>query len=151
MNLKTRLNDLHLGITELSQYLNISRPTMYKFISLYDSKDKKDIPKNVIKLFDYIMKNELLGKNNVVNYIFNEILSIRKSDESNELINQLVFFDKNSKKYKFIEYLSQNNDMDIIIFFLLEIIHIKSKAKRTEAEKEKLKIYEKLLSEIGEE
>ncbi len=148
MDLKRRLSDLHLGITELSEYIHISRPTLYKFISLYDSNNKKDVPNNITKLFDFIMKNELIGKNNVINYIFNEILLIRKND--NELINQLVFFDKNSKKYKFIEHIVSHNNMDSIVYFLVDIINISSKTKRSDSEKKKLDIYEEILNEIKE-
>ncbi len=150
MNLKDRLNDLHLGITELAKYLNISRPTLYKFISLYDEDQKKEIPKNIIQLFDYIMKNELIGKNNIVNYIFHEILSLRQN-KNDELINQLVFFDKNSWKYKFIEELVATDEFDLVCSFLYEVHTLQSKNHKTKLDKDKLDLYKqiiKLLEEI---
>ena len=67
--LRDRLKELDLKITEMADYLQLSRPTMYKFIECYDNKEFSSINKNVLKLFNYINENELVGKKNVVNYI----------------------------------------------------------------------------------
>ncbi len=142
--LKERLDDLKLGITELSEYLNLSRPTLYKYINLYDENKSKEVPKSINKLFDYINKNELIGKSNVINYIFNEILLLRKENENNQVFNQLLFFDTKSKKYQVIKYIIDNDELDPILFFLNDIIAIKAKQKTTQAEKAKLKLYEEI-------
>ena len=56
--MKERLKEMELKITELSDYLQISRPTMYKFIEAYDTGDNSIINKNVLKLFKYIDEKE---------------------------------------------------------------------------------------------
>ena len=52
--IKERLKDIDLKITELSDYMQISRPTMYKFIEAYDDGNSSIINKHVLKLFKYI-------------------------------------------------------------------------------------------------
>ena len=69
--LRQRLKNMDLRITELADYLQVSRPTMYKFIDYYDNGEFDLINRNVLKLFNYISENGLLGKRNVVNYILN--------------------------------------------------------------------------------
>ena len=54
MMLEDRLKELDIKKTELANYLDISRPTMYKFIESYDNGEFETINKKVLKLFDYI-------------------------------------------------------------------------------------------------
>ena len=69
MLLRERLKAMELKITELADYLQVSRPTMYKFIDYYDNAEFDLINKKVLKLFNYINEHELVGKKSVVNYI----------------------------------------------------------------------------------
>ena len=64
--IRDRLKELEIRITELADYLQISRTTLYKFIELYDSGQQKDVNPSVRKLFDFIENNELIGKKNVM-------------------------------------------------------------------------------------
>ena len=54
--IKKRLKDLEIKITELADYLQLSRTTLYKFIDSYDAKNRKEVNSSVLKLFDYIEK-----------------------------------------------------------------------------------------------
>jgi len=67
---RERLKELQLRLTELSEYLTISRPTLYKFVEYYDT-GQREMIKNpmVLKLFDFITKNKNLGKKEIVSYI----------------------------------------------------------------------------------
>ena len=89
--IKDRLKDLEIKITELADYLQMSRTTLYKFIEAYDSGNKRDVNSSVLKLFNYIEKNELIGKRNVINYILNNMATVSENDTSevNEL-DQIV-------------------------------------------------------------
>ena len=84
--LDDRLKELDIKKTELANYLEISRPTMYKYIELYDSNNLSEINKKVLKLFDYITENKLIGKNNVISYILNNLTNVKEL-ESNDEIN----------------------------------------------------------------
>ena len=74
--LRNRLRELDLKITELADYLQISRPTMYKFIEYYENSEFDLINKKVLKLFNYIAEHELIGKKNVINYILNNLVNL---------------------------------------------------------------------------
>ena len=80
---------MELKITELSGYLQLSRPTMYKFIEAYDVGDRSVINKHVLKLFKYIDENPLIGKRTVISYILTN--SVEKKElgdiQENHLYN----------------------------------------------------------------
>ena len=75
--IRDRLKELEIRITELADYLQISRTTLYKFIELYDSGQQKDVNPSVRKLFDFIENNELIGKKNVIGYILENMTACR--------------------------------------------------------------------------
>ena len=63
-----KLDLLNIKISELAQYLNISRPTLYKFIELYES-NKSLLRKKYLELFDDINNNLYLTKIVIENFI----------------------------------------------------------------------------------
>jgi len=68
--MREQLKNLQLRLTELSEYLDISRPTLYKFVEQYDA-GEADAIKNekVVALFNYITKNNNITKKEVIAYI----------------------------------------------------------------------------------
>ena len=67
--IRQRLKELDIKITEIAEYLQFSRTTMYKFIEAYDSGDYGEINKRVLALFHYIDDNDLIDKRNVINFV----------------------------------------------------------------------------------
>ena len=134
------LKRLNIKITELADYLKISRPTMYKFIELYDSNRAKEINKNVKKLFEFIDENKLIEKRNVVNYILNN-LNITKDIEDNKVskkiedISKYIINNPNSEKTFFIDMLTKVDFFDVIVHYLCEILPL---LKNNENNKEKI-------------
>ncbi|MFI3330105.1 MAG: hypothetical protein R3Y05_06460 [bacterium] len=92
--IRHRLKEVELRITDLADYLQVSRPTMYKYIELYDEGEYSPINKKVKKLFDYIVGNELAGKNNVINYILTNLVEIGEYAEKKDdvLIKKIKSF-----------------------------------------------------------
>ena len=75
--LRDKIRDLGLRLIDLSEYLEVSRPTMYKYIELYEQGHKGEINPKVLSLFDYIEKNDsTISKNNVINFILNNIVRV---------------------------------------------------------------------------
>ena len=144
--IKDRLKELEIKITELADYLQMSRTTLYKFIEAYDSGNKKDINTAVLKLFTYIEKNELIGKRNVINYILNNMATISENDvsEVNEIVKSIkeyVSNNPNSEKTQFIEKCVNSTQFDITIHYLMDISSLIKKRKLSDAEKSKLQPY----------
>ncbi|BCR36670.1 hypothetical protein [Mariniplasma anaerobium] len=67
--MRDKLKLLGLRLTELSDYLGFSRPTLYKYLEDYENKKYKAIDYKVKTVFDFIMKKKTLSKIEVINYI----------------------------------------------------------------------------------
>lgn len=137
--IKERLKDMELKITELSDYLQISRPTMYKFIEAYDSGDVSIINKHVLKLFKYIDENPLIGKKTVVSYILTNLVEEKELGDTaeNRIYNQIKRFliaNPESIKSQFIELIVQKTDYDDAIKYLLKIYPLLRKRKLSDEE-----------------
>ena len=148
--IKERLKELEIKITELANYLQISRPTMYKFIESYDSGNEKDVNKNVKKLFDYIEDNPLIGKKHVINYILTKMSNLQENDTSEvndivQSVKEYVSNNPNSEKTQFIEMISSEQQLDLVIHYLMEIKPMLKKKKLSEKEIEMLKPYQEII------
>ena len=99
MTVRDKLRDISVRLVELANYLKVSRPTMYKYLELYENQEYTKIDKVTYDLFTYIDTNENLSKPALMNYLINKIVpvdevigdnivakiseSIRKLSESN--------------------------------------------------------------------
>lgn len=92
-----KLDLLNIKISELVQYLNISRPTLYKFIEFYEV-NKKLLRKQYLELFDYINNNEYLTKIDVIKYIIEKFNKPKKLD--NDELNNLISLLENDSEYE---------------------------------------------------
>lgn len=151
--LKDRIRQMDLKVTELSDYLQISRPTMYKFIDYYDEHNFDLINKKVLKLFNYISENEFVGKKSVVSFILNNLVEIQPVGEKKEIsvinkIKKFIVDNPESKKSVFLELCVTTNFFDDLIFALPDIEKISRKRKRTADEQKQLDLYREFLNEI---
>lgn len=132
--IKSRLKELDIKITELANYLSISRPTMYKFIEMYDGGEKKELTKSMCELFDYIEKNKLIDKKNVINYILKNDADLRKtepSDNDDSIMNREI-------KSAIVEYISVNDDADEIINYIIDSLKSSKKKKPTKKDQSRI-------------
>lgn len=149
--IKEMLKKIDIKITELSDYLKISRPTLYKFIDNYDNKNIKEMDKRLVDLFNYIKKNiDLIEKRNVINYIFNNFNEYSNLEEDNlyRIINNFrsyVISNPKSEKTFIVDEIIKNKYYDLIVHYLYSIHNIISKKKLTDEEKELLKPYKQIL------
>ena len=148
--LDDKLKELDIKKTELANYLNISRPTMYKFIDLYDNGNKNGINKKVLKLFDYINDNEMVGKNNVIGYILNNLTDVKELEckEETDLfknVRKYMIENPNSEKSQFLELTCKRSSYDLIIRYLMEITPLLKKKSLTDEEKDLLIPYMEII------
>ena len=54
MTVRDKLKEINLRLVELANYLNISRPTIYKYLESYEQRDYSKIDKVTFDLFSYI-------------------------------------------------------------------------------------------------
>lgn len=153
--LRDRLKDLDLKITELAEYLQISRPTMYKFIEYYDNYEYELINKKVLKLFNYIMDNELIGKKNVINYILSHLIEVKEMGDGSDVelmrkIKKILISNSESKKCQFLNIIINYNCFDDIIIYLVNIYSLLNKNDLSGDEYKLLEYYKELIIKINE-
>lgn len=148
--IRDRLRDMNIKITELADYLGLSRPTMYRYIELYDTGSKSEVGSSTRKLFNYIEKHPLVGKNNVIRFLLSE-QSARKSKEDHDLASLIKYVKENrlSDKTKFMQEIISNASYDRYIRYLLEAVHLlgdESNAKENNEFLEPLKMIDQIYS-----
>ncbi|QKT05147.1 hypothetical protein [Mycoplasma sp. OR1901] len=93
MGIKEKIENSDLRLSSLSKALNISRPTLYKFIDLYDRKKTTKINAKVKELLKFIDENEYISNYYVMNYI-----SVLNDKYNNK---KLLMFELNKKDKMF--------------------------------------------------
>jgi len=151
--LRERIKQMDLKVTELSDYLQVSRPTMYKFIEYYDEQNFDLINRKVLKLFNYISENEFIGKKTVISYILNNLVELKPMGEKNDVavINKLrknIVENPESKKSKFLEMCVTTTFFDELINYLPDIAEISKKRKRLDDEQRLLDSYRDFVEKI---
>ena len=151
--LKERLKDMDLRITELADYLQVSRPTMYKFIDYYDSHNFELINGKVLRLFNYVMENELAGKKNVVNFILNNLVDLKELGDDAEQkvfksVKKFIVSNPQSKKSQFFDVCVKTDEFDDVIYFLVDIYPLLRKKNLSDEEKRLLDKLKEIKSQI---
>ena len=67
--MKEKLKNLDLKLTELAGYMNVSRPTLYKFLEMYIYGEQEKLKEDVLDLFNYIDRDDVVTKKQVLRYI----------------------------------------------------------------------------------
>ena len=137
--LKERFKEMDLKISELADYLQISRPTLYKFIEAYDEGNTRIINSSVLKLFRFIERNPLIGKKTVVSFILTNLVEEKELGNSTEkhlfnLIKQYIITNPESPKSQFIELVIRKTDFDEVIDYLLKVQPLLHKRKLSDEE-----------------
>lgn len=121
--MREKLKDLNVRITDLSEYLDLSRPTLYKFMDLYDKRKYKDINKSVLKLFKYIDETPNIGKANVMAYILNNPdITTKNNNDIDSIMNVVaahrISLEDLPEKTDFIRNVLENDLIDEILPYL---------------------------------
>ncbi|MBD5131106.1 MAG: hypothetical protein HDT28_00705 [Clostridiales bacterium] len=151
--LRERLKEMELRITELADYLQVSRPTMYKFIEYYDYAKFDLINKDILALFNYITENELAGKKNVINFILTNLVRIQESGVDGNLsvisaVENMLKSNPKSKKSRFLTDCFLTDEFNDIICYLVDVSDIIQKDNLTTEEKKKIQPYIELKKQI---
>jgi len=90
MIMRKILHDMGLNITELSEIMDVSRPTMYKFLDSYENGDRDNIDQNVLKFFDSVKRNPKMKKKDALYYALLLQGGRGRSETHNDRINSIV-------------------------------------------------------------
>ena len=122
--LREKIRDLDLRISDLAEYLKISRPTLYKYIDMYEEGDRSTIDTKILNLFDYIQNSKNIGNSNVIYYIMNNIIENSNTNNSGEEDKRMkiksLLKTENKSKEDFIYMLTEDNFFDPILDYLMK-------------------------------
>ena len=121
--LREKIRDLDLRISDLAEYLKISRPTLYKYIDMYEEGDRSTIDTKILNLFDYIQNSKNIGNSNVIYYIMNNIIengNLNNSEEDKRMKIKSLLKTENKSKEDFIYMLTEDNFFDPILDYLMK-------------------------------
>lgn len=83
-NIREQLKEKDIKITELADYLGITRPTLYKFIDIFDDGKIKGIDSKALRVFRFIEKYPLCGKTQIISFIINDVNKSNDSQKKRE-------------------------------------------------------------------
>lgn len=148
--LKDRLKEMDLRITELAEYLHVSRPTMYKFIECYDKKQFKSLSKEALQLFNFIVENELVGKRGVISFILNNFSGDSAPKDIESQVISYLKSNPESKKSLFIKECVGTDTFDKIVYYLADIAPILKSDNPSVDEEHILAPYKELINKLIE-
>lgn len=139
--LRDKMRKADFRLVDLAEFLDISRPTAYKFIELYERGQKDKIQAKVLRLFEFIDKQEDLSRIGILRHIATINLGKQDTKESKaqkeEIIASLLK-KENKTKIDFIDLLSSSEIYDAILGYLLECAKIISRPNPTQSDLERL-------------
>ena len=123
--MKARMRELNIKMTELSEYIKVSRPTLYKYIESYESGDLESIPDRVVSLFRMMDRPEVTKEQ-----VIASIISSFREDEGKEIgeaVRRYISDPSSSlSKIEFLEKVASTDCLDSIIPYLNDCIDILS-------------------------
>lgn len=102
MKIITRISGIGFSITEFAEYLDISRPTLYKYCDDFDGKEIDKIPNKILKILKQIKENKFIGKNYIIKHLIETSCLNFEQKEINifgTLDNFGYLFSKDEKKF----------------------------------------------------
>ncbi len=116
--MKERLRELGIKTTELSEYMRISRPSLYKYVGLYESGDYSSIPEKVLRVFKHIDRHSKLTKEQVISFTICEFAEGETSDKKEAIRNYLMRSSGNDPKVSLMYALVTTHQLDSIAEYL---------------------------------
>lgn len=117
--LRDKMKEINLRLVDLAQFLELSRPTVYKFIDYYEMGQKDKLEPKILRLFDFISKAS--SKASVMSYIIENIIKPNEQspqDREHQIANLLK--KENKVKIEFINKIAESQVFDPILDYLLQ-------------------------------
>ncbi|MBR4685950.1 MAG: hypothetical protein IKP04_05415 [Candidatus Methanomethylophilaceae archaeon] len=127
--MKERLHDLGIKTTELSTYMKISRPSLYKYIGAYEEGETTGIPTKVLNTFRYIDRHKSLTKEKVISFVILEFADEQTTSKKEAIKNYLLSKSNNDAKISLMYQLIATDALDDIVQYLTNASIILSSEK----------------------
>ena len=132
--MKEQLGALGIKITELSQYMKISRPSLYKYLDAYENGNYDIIPMKILEFFKYIEKHRSITKDQIITLAICEFGNSDSSDELEYIRTYLLKAGRNNPKIKMIYQLVSTSALDDLVPYLTNCMKILSNGPKNESD-----------------
>lgn len=122
--MKEKLRALGIKMTELSSYMRISRPSLYKYVDMYEAGDNKGIPEPVMRTFRYIDRYKSITKEQVISFVILEFSDEEDSDCKEVIKNFLLTKGSKNRKVLLMYNLITSDELDGIVDYLNNVVSI---------------------------
>ena len=147
--LREKLKEIELRLVDLAEFLEVSRPTAYKFIEMYEKGYKDSLEPRLRGFFDFVMNEEGVNKSNAMAYIAQHFLKTKDVASRKEVIGNLLK-KEDSIKVEFIDTLTKTQSLDPIIGYLLECQKILARGESVSKDEEaKLAPLSEMYTKLG--
>ena len=150
--LREKIRELDLRIIDLAKYMEMSRPTVYKYIEMYEEGHREGIAPKALAIFDYIEKSSG-GKTEVVKFIVNNVAKEESDnlsdDERLRLAARSLLKSQNKQKEDFICALVADNFFDPVLGYLLQCRKIACSGNISDEERELMRPLQELYAALG--
>ena len=130
--MKDRMRELNIKMTELSEYIDVSRPTLYKYIDSYENGDLSSIPDRVVSLFR-TMETPGITKEQVVSFTITTFSKNDSTDDREIIRRFLVDPSASPAKVELMHKLATTDRLDDLIPYLNGCVDILSQDKIDDA------------------
>lgn len=124
IDLTSRIRKLKFKMTELADYLDISRATLYRYVESYECGHSMDISELSFKTFDYIMYKSNIDKMNVIMYISkckNDAMKLESKEDILSRISKFIEENPNHCKTECIITMFTSRKLDDAIDFIMQL------------------------------
>lgn len=121
--MKERLRELNIKLTELSEYVKVSRPTLYKYINSYEEGDFKSLPDDVLALFRFMERDDAT-KESVVSFAISSFSETEDVDAGERIRKYFLSASETNPKTEFVSKLISSDVLDDILPYLSNYIDI---------------------------
>ena len=129
--LRDKMREIDLRLVDLAQFLELSRPTVYKFIDYYETGQRDRLEPKILRLFDFI--SQASSKASVMGYVIENIVKPKEQspqDREHQIANLLK--KENKVKIDFINRIAESQVFDPILDYLLQCEMILAQGKALE-------------------
>jgi len=127
VKIREKLKSSQMRLVELANYLEISRPTLYKYLELYENKEYNEIDKKCLDLFSFIDNQKNIQRHVIMDYIINKVIPVEDIINTDVEIISIVRkltespVETDKKKLTLIWKIASSNVYDELLDVLIEV------------------------------
>lgn len=132
--MKDRMLELGIKMTELSQYMKISRPSLYKYLGLFESRDYDQIPEKVLRSFRELNRRKKITKEQFIAFVISEFQESEDYDNKERVRTYLSKCNITDPKLELITQIVEMTRYEEMVPYLSNCFRILSEGPKDDSE-----------------